>query len=250
MVVTLVQAALPMASDIPTPVQTLDLDQQPLIQSDYDDTSFTDGDRATIVCDDKEVTHRPARIEQRVARYTEMNTLFVNWLITYAQQHNYHNLSSIVSRRRRGRGRRINIRAPVDKNYELLARHLVRHLTVPSSVTDYIREIIQLRTFVSDWYINMHRMTDPLETCEIAARTEKHRAFIDMLEHLRQILCDNQGHESGPEEMEIGSFYDDQGSTQRDLMAQWPSACWSTSEPEILMDRIQSLNVQILPQEA
>ncbi|KAK3632635.1 hypothetical protein LTR56_016243 [Elasticomyces elasticus] len=175
---------------------TLDLDQQPSNQSDYDDTSITDGDRATIVCDDKEVTHRPIRIGQRVARYTELNTLFVNWLISYAQKHNYHNLSSIVSRRRRGRGRRINIRALVDKNYELLARHLVRHLTVPSSVANYIQEIIQLRSFVSDWYVNMHKVTDPLETCEIAARTEKHRAFIDMLEHLRQILRDNQAHES------------------------------------------------------
>ncbi|KAK0996509.1 hypothetical protein LTS01_006302 [Friedmanniomyces endolithicus] len=177
------------AWDIPLPVSSLDLDLQRSLQADYDDPSFTRDDQATTICDGTQVIRRPVRIEHRVARYSEMSDHLANWLITYAQQHEYPNLSSIVSRRKRCRGRRISIKAPVGQNYELLARNLVGHLAMPSSVAQYIDEILQLRTFVSTWYETMQEFDPSSETSEVARSTERHRAFVGVLENLRVILC-------------------------------------------------------------
>ncbi|KAK1059822.1 hypothetical protein LTR12_006870 [Friedmanniomyces endolithicus] len=179
----------PEAWDIPLPVSNLDLDLQRTPHAHYDDSSFTKDDQATTICDGTQVTRRPPRIGHRVARYSEMSDHLANWLITYAQQHEYPHLSSIVSRRKRCRGRRISIKAPVGQNYELLARNLVGHLAMPSSVAQYIDEIVQLRTFVSTWYENMQRIDPSSETSEVARSTERHRAFVGVLENLRVILC-------------------------------------------------------------
>lgn len=118
-----------------------------------------------------------------------MSDQVANWLITYAQQHAYPNLSTIVSRRKSCRGRRISIKAPVGRNYELLAGDLVSHLAIPDSVSQYIDEIVQLRTFVSTWYENMQRHDLSSETGEVARSTERHRAFVGVLERLKAILC-------------------------------------------------------------
>ncbi|KAK1041934.1 hypothetical protein LTR33_015616, partial [Friedmanniomyces endolithicus] len=159
------------AWDIPLPVSSLDLDLQRSLPADYDDCSFTKDDQATTICDGTQVTRRPVRIEHRVARYSEMSDHLANWLITYAQQHE-----------------RISIKAPVGQNYELLARNLVGHLAMPGSVSQYIDEIVQLRTFVSTWYEDMQRFHPSLETSKVARSTEKHRAFVGVLENLRMIL--------------------------------------------------------------
>ncbi|KAK0933164.1 hypothetical protein LTR29_015240 [Friedmanniomyces endolithicus] len=177
------------ALDIPLPLSSLDLDLQRALQADYDDPSFTKDDQATTICDGTQVTRRPVRIEHRVARYSEMSDHLANWLITYAQQHEYPNLSAIVSRRKHCRGRRISIKAPVGRNYELLARNLISHLAIPDSVAQYIDEIVQLRTFVSTWYESMQRSDLSLEISEIARSTEKHRAFVGVLQSLRAVLC-------------------------------------------------------------
>ncbi|KAK0986333.1 hypothetical protein LTR54_013504 [Friedmanniomyces endolithicus] len=164
-----------------------DLHHAPL--DDYDDSSFTKDDQSTTICDGTQVIRRPVRIEHRVARYSEMSDHLANWLITYAQQHAYPNLSTIVSRRKHCRGRRISIKAPVGQNYELLARNLVSHLAIPDSVSQYIDEIVQLRTFVSTWYESMQRSDPSSETSEVARSTERHRAFVGVLENLRLFLC-------------------------------------------------------------
>ncbi|KAK0320230.1 hypothetical protein LTR82_008747 [Friedmanniomyces endolithicus] len=177
------------AWDIPLPVSSLDLELQRSLPADYDDSSFTKDDQSTTICDGTQVIRRPVRIEHRVARYSEMSDHLANWLITYAQQHAYPNLSTIVSRRKHCRGRRISIKAPVGQNYELLARNLVSHLAIPDSVSQYIDEIVQLRTFVSTWYESMQRSDPSSETSEVARSTERHRAFVGVLENLRLFLC-------------------------------------------------------------
>ncbi|KAK0314662.1 hypothetical protein LTR01_001486 [Friedmanniomyces endolithicus] len=178
------------AWDIPLPVSSLDLELQRSLPVDYDHSSFTKDDQATTICDGTQVIRRPVRIEHRVVRYSEMSDHLANWLITYAQQHEYPNLSAIVSRRKHCRGRRISIKAPVGRNYELLARNLISHLAIPDSVAQYIDEIVQLRTFVWTWYESMQRSELSLETSEIARSTEKHRAFVGVLESVRMILCE------------------------------------------------------------
>lgn len=95
--------------------------------------------------------------------------------------------------------RRTKVSFPIT-NFELLAEHFDEHSRVADGIwesdrasrvrtlrqnTLQLREIIELRTFVSTWYGNIPGIP---RDCDVARKTKQHRAFIDMLQRVHAVM--------------------------------------------------------------
>ena len=78
---------------------------------------------------------------------------------------------------------------PTADSFMALARFAVTKVAVDQTFLDTITRNIELRTFVSDWFMSMRRAEGLAEDGPVAAKTKKHREFTRMLMRVRKVLA-------------------------------------------------------------
>lgn len=141
-------------------------------------------DWKTVRVFEDEITNLPPRIYERVAKYSEKTAILETKLLSYAKHYEYPNLTAATEHytNERTHVRSTKIATPI-ANFELLTQHICRTHVFSTQNINFVKGIIQLRTFVSDWYSDIPGISDG---SEVAEKTKAHRAFVAMLERLVQ----------------------------------------------------------------
>ena len=130
-----------------------------------------------------------------MVRYSQITNALEKWLLAGARKCDFLKalLDAMTGWIDRGtRKERFGFLTPTHRTqgYEAVAVHIKSKACIPAMISAYIAEIIELRTFVSDWHDNLRVSEGFKEDCGIQEKTEQHRAFVAMLVRVRCILSE------------------------------------------------------------
>jgi len=148
-------------------------------------------DRESVNISPNVITHLPSRISEPVRKYTRLTIGLQNYIITGARLCNLAHLDSwteICTDEYTG-NTYDGIKVPIENIVNLATRACRAGMRVTRDKIQLLREIIQLRTFVSDWYSNIPGIS---AGCNVAEHTKQHRAFVDMLHRLLSLFQQHQ----------------------------------------------------------